>query len=290
MAESSWSTHPKVLTVRRRSAPANTVVKAIEAFRVHRTGRNAALVAHYGFMSVFPLMLVFTTVLGFVLQNRPRLRETIIDSAFARIPIIGQQIATEPERIKGNVLILVVGLLVTLWAGLRAFNALQTALDDIAEVPQDDRPSLLRTRARSMLGIAVVGGSQIGAAILTSFVGVTGVRVLHKVLLSLAAVAVNAVVLAASYRWLCMKRQSWRQVAPGAVVAGVIFAGLQLTGTAVVGRAIAKASPVYGTFASVIGLITWLSLHSMVALLGAEMNHVLPARRYTAPLPDPAEC
>jgi uncharacterized BrkB/YihY/UPF0761 family membrane protein len=78
-----------------------------------------------------------------------------------------------------------------------------------------------------------------------------------------------------SYRWLRTAWPSWRSTLPGAIVGGVIFAGLQLFGVAIVGRAIAKASPVYGTFASVIGLLTWLSLHSVIALAGAELNAVL---------------
>jgi uncharacterized BrkB/YihY/UPF0761 family membrane protein len=38
---------------------------------------------------------------------------------------------------------------------------------------------------------------------------------------------------------------------------------------------------VYGTFASVIGLITWMSLHAVLALLGAELNRVLPPVTYS---------
>lgn len=279
MAKVSWSEHSGVLRVRRRSATANLVVRAIENFRAHRTGRNATLVAHFAFLSVFPLLLVSTSVLGFVLENYPDVRKSIIDSALSRLPFVGQQLKDDPSQLKGSAPVLVFGLLVALWAGLRAFNALQIALDDVAEVPRDQRPSLLRTRAHSLLGIAIVGGAQIGTAILTSLVGVTGVRALHKILFTLAAVVVNAAVLAASYRWLCAREQSWRQVAPGAIGGGVVFAALQLTGTAIVGRAIAKASPVYGNFATVIGLITWLGLHSAVALLGAELNHALPAQR-----------
>ena len=78
MAKASWTTHPKVLGVRRRSAPANLLVRAMENFRNHRTGRNATLVAHFGFLSVFPLLLVFTTVLGFVLENNPELQQSIV--------------------------------------------------------------------------------------------------------------------------------------------------------------------------------------------------------------------
>jgi membrane protein len=288
MAKVSWSEHSRVLQLRRRSATANLLVRAIDNFRLHRTGRNATLVAHFAFLSVFPLLLVFTSVLGFVLENYPKVQESIIDSALSRLPFVGKQLRDDPSQLKGSTLVIVLGLLVALWAGMRAFNALQIALDDVAEVPRNQRPSLLRTRARSLLGIAVVGGAQIGAATLTSLVGVTGVRAVHKVLFTIAAVVVNAAVLAASYRWLCVREQSWRQVAPGAIACGVVFAALQLAGTAIVGRAIAKASPVYGDFATVIGLITWLGLHSAVALLGAELNHALPARRLTGPAPSPA--
>ena len=177
-------------------------------------------------------------------------------------------------------LVLIFGLVAALWAGMRAFNVLQSALDDIAEVPINGRRSFLRTRERSLLGITVVGGAQIATAVLSSLVAVSGVRVLHRVLLIIGTVLVNTTVIAAAYRWLCVRKFTWREVAPGAIAAGVVFAALQIGGTVVVGRAIANASSVYGTFASVIALLTWLSLHALVALVGAELNHALPARRY----------
>lgn len=285
MAKENWTTNHRVVRLRSRSAAADLLVRAADNFRLHRTGRNATLVAHYGFLSVFPLLLVFTTVFGFVLESRPKLRETIIDSAFSRIPIIGQQLETNPNELKGNAIALIVGLALALWAGMRAFNGLQVAFDDIADVPLDDRPNLFRTRVRSLLGIAIVGVSQIAGATLTAFIGVTGVRGLVKAGFALSAIVVNTAVLAAAYRWLCVRQQSWRQVAPGAAFAGFVFAVLQVAGTAIVGRSIAKASPVYGTFASVIGLITWLGLHSTIALLGAELNRALPSRRYRPPTP-----
>lgn len=280
MAKQQWTQHPRVVALRVKSGAVDLVVRAADNYRLHRTGRNATLVAHFGFLSVFPLFLVLTTVLGFVLQNYPDLQESIIDSAFSRIPIIGQQLATEPGELEGNAFALVSGLLLALWAGMKAFNALQIALDDVADVPRDERPTLVRVRTRSLLGIGIVGASQVATAVLTSFVGVSGVAGEFKILFVVAAVVVNSAALLGTYRWLCIADQSWRQLAPGAIGAGFVFAGLQLAGTAIVGRAIANASSVYGTFASVIGLITWLGLHSMVALLGAELNHALPARRY----------
>jgi uncharacterized BrkB/YihY/UPF0761 family membrane protein len=267
------------MAIRKRSRAADVAAETADGYRRHRTGRNAALVAHYGFLSIFPLLLAATTVLGLVLRNRPKLQADIVDSALAQLPIVGQQIADDPSKLSGNVMVLIIGLLLALWAAMKAFTMLQTALDDVAEVPLGDRPNLARSRLHALTGIAIVGTAQVGVAIISSFVGVTGIPGISKVLLVVATVAVDTVVLTASYRWLTSTSPPWRILWPGGLVGGVAFAGLQLVGTAVVGRAIARASPVYGTFASVIGLFTWLGLHATVALAGAELNRALVTTR-----------
>ncbi|MEI8238606.1 MAG: YhjD/YihY/BrkB family envelope integrity protein, partial [Actinomycetota bacterium] len=156
MSSTPWTEHPRVLELRHRSAIANTAVRAADQFRRHRTGRNAALVAHYGFLSVFPLLLVFTTVIGLVLDGHPHLRDSIIDSVFSHIPIIGDTISRDPSKLSGSWWVLVIGLLAALWAALKAFNVLQMALDDVAEVDIDERANMVVTRVRSLVGI---GGS-----------------------------------------------------------------------------------------------------------------------------------
>lgn len=280
-----WTEQPRVLALRRRFAAADLGARIAENFRDHRSSRSATLVAHFAFLSVFPLLLVFTTILGFVLEGQPDLRETIVDSAFARIPFVGSQLRHDPAHLQGNTVALVVGLALALWAGLKAFNAIQFSLDEVAEVPLDDRPNVVEVRLRSLLGIVIVGIAQVGTSALAGFVGVTGVRGLHKALFALSAVVVNAAVLAASYRWLCSRSSTWREVAPGAAVAGLAFAVLQLAGTAIVGRSISSATTVYGDFATVIGLMAYLSLHASAAMVGAELNHALPMRRHAPDAP-----
>jgi uncharacterized BrkB/YihY/UPF0761 family membrane protein len=279
MTQPSWAEHERVVQARERWGVVDALVLAIERFRLHRTGRHSALVAHYGFMSLFPLGLVFTTVLGFLLQGSPRLRKWILDSAFRDIPIVGPQLQADPTRLRGDLAVLLFGTVVTLWAGLRAFNVLQTALDDIADVPLGARPNLLRTRLRSLRGVLIVGGAQLGATVVAGLSGVGGVQNVHRVLLVLTTFAINAAAIAATYRYLCTARPTWREVRPGALAAGAVYALLQVAGTTFVARAIANASPVYGAFASVIGLITWLSVHAMALLLGAELNGVVRTRR-----------
>ena len=252
-------------------------MQTAEGFRKHRSGRNAALIAHFGFLSVFPLLLVFTTVLGFVLQSHEKLRQRIIGSAMEQLPIIGQDLAKDPSKLHGNAVVLILGLLVSLWAGMKAFVAVHVGLDDIAEQPLDQRSNLFTTRLRALLGMVYIGGAQIGAAILASLVGFTGVAVIGKILLLIGTAAINASVLALSYRWLRTGKPPWRSLVPGAVTGGLLFLGLQIVGVTIVGGHVAKALSIYGTFASVIGLLYWLSLHALIALGGAELNAALTA-------------
>jgi YihY family inner membrane protein len=280
MARSDWSDDRRVVRLRRRWPIANTVVLAINRFRVHRTGRNSALLAHYGFLSIFPLMLVFTTIVGFVLEDNEELQKKLIDSAMSNFPMIGNQLINDPTQISGSVPLLIIGLATALWSGLKAFNVLQTTLDDIADVPFLERPTLVKVRLRSLIAIGLIGGSQVAAVILSGLAAKANADWSSRVLLATGTVALNTTVLTCTYHWLCSRRPAWASVLPGAVFAGFFFTVLQVVGAGLVTRAIARASPIYGTFATVIGLLFWLSLHAMITLLGAEMNGVLPLHRF----------
>src|SRR5213078_4149247 len=65
-------------------------------------GQKAALVAYYGFFSLFPLLLVFATVLGFVLSGNPTLQHKILSSTLARFPVIGAQIQENIHSLQGS--------------------------------------------------------------------------------------------------------------------------------------------------------------------------------------------
>ena len=73
----------------RRHPRAAFVVAVVKKFGDDRASSHAALMAYYAFLSLFPLLLAFTSILGFVLEGDPALQEDIVDSALARIPVIG---------------------------------------------------------------------------------------------------------------------------------------------------------------------------------------------------------
>src|SRR5215212_3288019 len=70
----------------------------------------AALITYYGFLALFPLLLLLSTVLGMLLSSSPELRLHVMDSALRQFPVIGEQLQS-PDRLSGGVGGLVVGVL-----------------------------------------------------------------------------------------------------------------------------------------------------------------------------------
>lgn len=264
-----------MLRLRRRSVVLDVIARVADAYSRHRTGRNAALLAYYGFLAVFPLVLSLTAVLGFVLQDNPELQQKIIDSALAQIPIIGQTIGTNPENLRGSTGVLVIGLLISIWSGMRAFTALQVGLDDVYDLHRTERANFAKTRLQALGGILVLGTAQVLTAAANTLSAATSLPRVQDVLLMLGTALINTGMLVYSYRYICSTTPPWREVLPGAVLGGIAFSLLQYFGSTVVARSLANASPVYGSFASVIALTFWISLHATITLGAAELNRVL---------------
>ena len=60
----------------------------------------AALITYYGFLSLFPLLLLLASALGFALRNDEELRQQILDSTLSQFPVIGEQLR-DPQGLQG---------------------------------------------------------------------------------------------------------------------------------------------------------------------------------------------
>src|SRR5215218_2482294 len=110
-------------------------VATLKKFGEDRAGHLAALIAYYGFFSLFPLMLVLVTVLGLTLAGNSEFQHRIVDSALAQFPIIGDQIRQNLHALNGTGLALAVGIAGALWAAMAGIKAAQNAMDEIWNVP-----------------------------------------------------------------------------------------------------------------------------------------------------------
>ena len=115
----------------------------------------SALIAFYAFLSLFPLFLLFSTILGFALESNPGLRDLILESAARQIPVIGQQIETQELRGSGTALAVALGTAV--FGSLGVAQAIQNAMNVTWGVRRHERPNPVASRVRSLALLGVLG-------------------------------------------------------------------------------------------------------------------------------------
>lgn len=233
----------------------------------------AATISYYAFFSIFPLLLVFTTVLGFVLGGHGHLYKSLVDSALGQFPVIGRQLHT--HSLEGSGLALGLGIAGALWAGMRVFLAAQNAMNHVWGVPYRRRPDFLRQRLRALELLVLLGGGILASTVLS---GLGSFGASYGIAWKIGSIALSTLLNVAlfwvAFRVLTAKDVTWRQLRGGAIGAAVAYEILQALGGYYVGHAVKGASQTYGTFALVIGLLSWIYLAAHITLLAAEGNVV----------------
>jgi membrane protein len=276
----TWVESDRVVSARGSHPVVDVVIGTIAGFQRHQTPRNAAVLTYFGFLSIFPLFMVASSVLGFLLRGNEQLRDDILDTAVAQIPVIGSQIAAETGTLEGNVWSVVVGLLITLWAATRAFAGLQNSFDDIWEVGVLERDNLAVRRVKGVVGIITIGSGLIATTVMSSLVSALALPTGGRVLLVLGTMVVNGGVLWVMLRYLTAETVRRGEAWPGAIFGGIAFTTLQVLGSFLVRRFLGGASDTAGVFGLVFALMAWINLHAMISLIAAELNAAIRRRRH----------
>jgi YihY family inner membrane protein len=251
-----------------------------------RAGRHAALLAHYGFLSLFPLLLVFVTLLGYALANDPQRQQAVIDTLARQFPVLGPQVAGSVKAIRGSGVALVVGILGTLWGGLGITQSFQDAMNDLWNIPRRQRPNFWWRLARGLFALLVVVVEVLAATVLAQR-GIAGPGLVGRVDLLGGTVLLNLLLLLVMFKVLTGARLRWRWLLPGAACAAVGWSVLQSLGVSILSRQLDQANLVYGVFAVVIVLLGWLYLSAQLVLYAAELNVVLARRLWPRSLLQP---
>lgn len=237
----------------------------------------AALLAYYGLLSVFPLLLVLITLLGLIFGHDPGVRADLEHSALAQFPIVGKRLtsvsgfASLRER---GVVGLSVGFVGLAWGSLGVTRAGQRAMADVWNIPQWERPRLGQKLARgvSFLGVLVLD------VIVTTIIAGVVTWGHHDAWLEVVAVVtqllLNVTLFILGFRALTPPVVPTRDLLVGATVAAFGWSVLEYLGTWLVSHELRHASELYGYFASVLGLISYLYVAAAVTVIAAEINVV----------------
>jgi uncharacterized BrkB/YihY/UPF0761 family membrane protein len=249
---------------------------------------NANLVvvalAWYGFLAIFPLLLVVVTIFGLI--GQASLGHTVLHT-LQEFPIVGSnfQPGKDTRLNSGNAIGLAVGLVGLIYGSQGVTQTAQMAMATVWNIPQVQRTGFLPRLGRSIAGLIIIGLAFLVNAFVTTYAtgGTSNYAIRIPVLAGL--LILNCALYFATFTLLTAKAVGPRGHLPGAILGGVVFTALITVGTGLVTHQLKNASNTYGTFGTVIGIVAFLLLLAKLSLYAAELNPVLARGLYPLALP-----
>jgi membrane protein len=259
--------------------------------------RLGASLSYYAVFSIFPLLLLCTTVVGFVMGRDASVRDRLLDyvsksGAPEMRPLLDQTLTSMQTHETARGIGALVGV-VTLFVGASGvFSELEGTLNIIWHVKSPETSSIwrrvlsaIKDKALSFLvvlgtALALLLSILVSAAL--SAVDSTASEVVKSPVLWLlveAGVSIGLLtgLFAAMYRMIPQTAIAWRDVLGGALLAAGLFTGLKRLFAWYLGHLGSYAA--YGAVGGMLGLLAWIYLASLILFLGAEFTRVY-AERY----------
>jgi YihY family inner membrane protein len=276
----------KVDDAQRRSEPVAVAVATFKKYSEDRSSNLAAMIAFWGFFSIFPLLIVLVTCLAWFLPADDK--TSVLGHVANLLPLL------DPSSIgglNGSWWVLVIGLLTALWSGTGVVRTAQFAFDSVWEVPYHERPGLAKQIVRSVWVLGTIGLGLVLTTLLSGFIvgSSSGVHLgpVGRVAGYLLSALLNVGIFVAAFRLLTERAESIREVLPGALLSGIAFFILQQLSALIISHYLQNAQATYGQFATVITILWWFYIQSVITLLGAQLNVVLKEGFYPRSLAGP---
>lgn len=253
-----------------------TARMVIREFREKEMSRQAVYFAYYAFIAVFPMVLIMTAILGFVVHSNPAREAQILDAVYSMFPDFDVGFKKMIEFAdSGRFVSLSAGILVFLWSGTKAAEALEDGFDSIWEAER--RPFARRKGVAA--AILFFFGTLTVAELLLSLMsssllpwaeervggGLTAGAFIGGVALALAVAFFMYVVI---YRLVPARKPPVNAVLKGSLIIAVL--GLVVDyGFGFYFNFVYGARFLYGTIGVLLGILMWLYVVAAVVFLGA---------------------
>jgi uncharacterized BrkB/YihY/UPF0761 family membrane protein len=276
----TWATFDRAVArldaLQQRHAVSALPVAVLRKYSDDQAGRLTGQISYSAFLTVFPMFLVLFTVVGIVLAGNAKLQNDVITSALRQFPVIGADIQNNVHQLSTSFTAgLVIGLLWLTYGAMRLSRASQTMMAEVWGIGRDDLPDLLHWLPRAVAFLVVLGVGFLAGGALAG-VGSFGHLGLGLAVAGVVAMAaVNIVMYRLAFGALVHLPRHLRRLWPGAIFGGVGWTVLQVVGAALVNHQLRHLANLYGTFATVLGLVWWMALGALITVYAAEFNVVL---------------
>jgi YihY family inner membrane protein len=250
------------------------IYAVIKKYGEDEAGSQTALLTYYGFLSLFPLLLVLTTITNSIIGNSPRLNTTIIHGLTSYFPLLGAQLSGHVHSLHRSGLALVSGILFTLYGTRGVANSFRRGVQHIWQVPKAERESFPRSLLKSLTLVVVGGLGFLTASVIAGLAGAAG----HGLAFRSLSVVVNLFILFWLFTFLLNftlpRHVAIKEVRVGAATAAIGLVMLQGVGGYLLARELKSLDALYSYFALALGLLFWIYLQAQVIYFAVEIAAV----------------
>jgi YihY family inner membrane protein len=266
----------RVDSAQQRFRPAAMLFGVMKKFGDDNAGTLVNNLAYCAFICIFPLLLVFVTLLNILLVGHSGAQKDLLNTTLGQFPVIGTQLGHNIHGLqRSSVIGLIIGVLGLIWGSTGLAQAGLFSMSQVWNLAGPQRPNYVTRLVRSLIFLVVLGLGLIVSTALASFGTFGRHNVGLGVVSEILAVGVNGLVYFLVFRTLTPKVVETRSLIPGALVGGVAWTILQAVGGYLIGHDLRNDSVTYGIFGMVLGLIAWTYLGCEITIYAAELNCVL---------------
>lgn len=246
----------------------------IKKYGDDEAGYQAALLTYYGFLSLFPLLLVLTTVVGLLGSQHDHLKHVIIDATTDYFPTLGSQLSEHVGSLHKSGLALAVGLLFTLYGARGVADAFRHGINHLWRIPKVRRTGFPLAVLRSLAIVILGGAGFILAAVIAGYAVTAG----HGFWFHALSVALDLIILFWVFLFLIKVslpiHVSFREIEAGAAAAAIGLVVLQNAGSYLLLHQLKNLNALYSNFALVLGLLFWIYLQAQIIYYAIEVASV----------------
>lgn len=259
------------------------VVAVIKKYSEDESGYQAALLTYYGFLSLFPLLLVVTTVTSTLAISHPEQQQDIIRSITNYFPVLGGQLSNHIHTLHKNGIALAIGVLFGVYGAHGVADAFRRSVQNIWQVPKTQRPGFPHTTLNSLIIVLVGSLGFVVASISTGLAASAG----HGIVFRALSLAVNLFILFWLFTFLlnvCLPRHvPIKDTTSGALAAAIGLVILQTLGGYLLKTELKRLDALYSYFAVALGLLFWIYLqaqfiHYAITIAAVRAQHLWPRR------------
>ncbi len=238
-------------------------------------GPLSSSIALAGFLSLFPLLLVGISIVGFVAAGDTDFVSNVVEqfglTGTAADLVVDVIENAEDSRRTASL----VGLAGLLWAGLGVVGTLAQAFNATWQVT-----GLAGWKAKLFHLACLVGGAVLFAA--STALGSLAAALPGPAVLptALGGVALDVALFLWLFRLLTNVAVPLGDHLPGALVGGVAIGVVKLVGTVFLPQAVARSSALYGSIGAVFAILAWMAVSARVVVYASAFNVVRHEQRH----------